>query len=246
MVGETVDVIVVGMGVAGEAIAAATAEAGLQVIGIDARLVGGECAYWGCIPTKIIVRGPGRLTATDTVEVDGRSFRATRALVIASGTSPVVPDIPGLDDVPFWTNRDAVETPSPDIAAADILGRPTPPASYHAVPRVTFTDPEVGAVGMTEKQARDNGRNVRCVTTDVAKSSRGFVHGDDNRGLIKLVIDAESDTLIGATSVGPMGGEVLSMLTLAVHVRLTTDTLRQMIYAYPTFHRAILDALGRL
>jgi len=447
---DSVDVIVLGMGVGGEAVAAAAAEAGLQVIGIDERLVGGECAYWGCIPTKIIVRGAnllaearrggfniepeerpewdsvrqrvraatadwddteavrrfegkggrfvrgaGRLTANDTVEVDGKSYRATRAVVIASGTSPVVPDIPGLDDVPFWTNRDAVETPSlpesivvlgggtigvefaqawqrlgtqvtvietgdcvlsreepeastliaevlrsegidvrtgvtvervegdedgvvihlsnglvvraaelmiatgrsaslrdlgvahagldeeaksievdehlraapgiwavgdvtgkgafthiatyqADIAAADILGRPTPPASYHAVPRVTFTDPEVGAVGMTEKEAKDIGRNVQCATTDIAKSSRGFVHGDDNRGLIKLVVDADTHTLIGATSVGPMGGEVLSVLTLAVHARITTDVLREMIYAYPTFHRAILDALGKL
>jgi pyruvate/2-oxoglutarate dehydrogenase complex dihydrolipoamide dehydrogenase (E3) component len=139
-----------------------------------------------------------------------------------------------------------VATYQAKIAAADILGRPTYPASYHAVPRVTFTDPEVGAVGMSAKQAVDDGRNVRCVTTDVAKSSRGFVHGDDNRGLIKLVVDADDNTLIGATSVGPMGGEVLSMLTLAVHARLTTEVLREMIYAYPTFHRAILDALGKL
>jgi pyruvate/2-oxoglutarate dehydrogenase complex dihydrolipoamide dehydrogenase (E3) component len=447
---ETVDVIVLGMGVAGEAVAGTVAEAGLRVVGIDERLVGGECAYWGCIPTKIIVRranllaevrragvsagraevrsdwerarqrvraatadwddtiavrrfedkgatfvrGAGRFTAPNVVEVNGNSWRATRGVVIATGTAPSVPAIPGIEDVPFWTNRDAVATEflpesiavlgggsvgvefaqawsrfgievtlietgdrllgheepeasalieevfrsegidvrtgvtiervvggddrvavrtsggdiraqqlmvaagrstnlrglgvaragldedvkaidvderlraapgiwavgdvtgkgafthvatyQANIAAADILERPSEPARYHAVPRVTFTDPEVGAVGMTETQAVDHGRSVRCVAADVSKSSRGFVHGDDNRGLIKLVVDADDRTLLGATSVGPMGGEVLSMLTLAVHARLTTDVLHEMIYAYPTFHRAVLDALGNL
>ena len=52
--------------------------------------------------------------------------------------------------------------------------------------------------------------------------------------------------LVGATSVGPWGGEVLSMLTLAVHARVPVATLRTMIYAYPTFHRGVLDALTDL
>jgi pyruvate/2-oxoglutarate dehydrogenase complex dihydrolipoamide dehydrogenase (E3) component len=52
--------------------------------------------------------------------------------------------------------------------------------------------------------------------------------------------------LVGATSVGPCGGEVLSMLTTAVHAEVPTATLRSMIYAYPTFHRAVEAALDDL
>ena len=61
------------------------------------------------------------------------------------------------------------------IVARDILGQDGPPASYHAVPHVTFTDPEVGSVGMTEQQARDAGLNVRVGTTDLASSTRGWI-----------------------------------------------------------------------
>ena len=50
--------------------------------------------------------------------------------------------------------------------------------------------------------------------------------------------------LVGATAVGPSGGEMLSMLTTAVHAEVPTDTLRSMIYAYPTFHRALEYALA--
>ena len=126
----------------------------------------------------------------------------------------------------------------------DILGQDGPEAAYHAVPHVTFTDPEVGSVGMTEKQARDAGLTVRVGTTDLASSTRGWIA--KGAGLIKLVEDADRGVLVGATAVGPSGGEVLSMLVTAVHAEIPTDTLRSMIYAYPTFHRAVESALADL
>jgi pyruvate/2-oxoglutarate dehydrogenase complex dihydrolipoamide dehydrogenase (E3) component len=87
---------------------------------------------------------------------------------------------------------------------------------------------------------------VRVGSVPVSTSSRGFIHGPGNDGLIKLVCDIGRGVLVGATSVGPRGGEVLSMLTLAVHARLPVSTLCQMIYAFPTFHRGVLDALENL
>jgi pyruvate/2-oxoglutarate dehydrogenase complex dihydrolipoamide dehydrogenase (E3) component len=132
------------------------------------------------------------------------------------------------------------------IVIRDILGQDGPPASYHALPRVTFTDPEIGAVGLTEAQARDQGLTVRTSITQIPSSSRGWIHKVGNEGFIKLVYDVDKDILVGATSAGPTGGEVLSGLAVAVHGRVPVATLRSMIYAYPTFHRAIEDAISRL
>jgi pyruvate/2-oxoglutarate dehydrogenase complex dihydrolipoamide dehydrogenase (E3) component len=127
-------------------------------------------------------------------------------------------------------------------AARAILGEPLD-AYDDSFPRVTFTDPEVGGAGLTEAQARDKGINVRIGLTDVAASSRGFVHGVGNEGLIKLVIDADRDVIVGATSAGPTGGETLSALALAVRAEIPLATLRNTVYAYPTFWRAIESAL---
>jgi pyruvate/2-oxoglutarate dehydrogenase complex dihydrolipoamide dehydrogenase (E3) component len=60
------------------------------------------------------------------------------------------------------------------------------------------------------------------------------------------VADADRGVLVGATSAGPAGGEVLGALAVAVHAEVPTERLRQMIYAYPTFHRAIEQALADL
>jgi pyruvate/2-oxoglutarate dehydrogenase complex dihydrolipoamide dehydrogenase (E3) component len=446
------DVVVIGMGPGGEDVAGHLAEAGLDVVGIEQQLLGGECPYWGCVPSKMMiraanllaetrrvegmagrstvtpdwgpvarrirdeatddwddraaverfegkgghfVRGRGRIVGPGRVAVGDDEFEATRAIVVATGTVPSVPPVPGLDDVAFWNNRDAIEAEQvPDslllmgggaiglelgqvfarfgarvtviealdrllpqeepeagallldvlgregievhvghsaervrhdgkqftvdlddgatvagerllvatgrraepaavgldavgvpsdarfapvderlrvapgvwavgdvtgkgafthvavyqarIAADDILGRDPAPADYRAVPRVTFTDPEIGSVGLSEQSAREQGIDVRVGSQQVPRSARGWIHRAGNDGLVKLVEDRARGVLVGATSAGPTGGEVLGLLTLAVHAAVPVQQLREMIYAYPTFHRAVEDALRDL
>jgi pyruvate/2-oxoglutarate dehydrogenase complex dihydrolipoamide dehydrogenase (E3) component len=88
--------------------------------------------------------------------------------------------------------------------------------------------------------------NVRTGAALVAHSARGWIHGPGNEGFIKLVEDSDRGVLVGATSVGPRGGEVLSMLALAIKAEVPVSTLRAMIYAYPTFYRGVEDALRDL
>ena len=133
------------------------------------------------------------------------------------------------------------------IILSQPLGRPYHPAEYHAVPRVTFTDPEIGAVGPTEAQARERlGGKVSTAIRQIPPSPRGRIRKAGNDGFIKLVVDSERGILAGATSAGPDGGEVLSMLTLAVHAAVPVQRLREMIHPYPTFHGAVPEATGRL
>jgi pyruvate/2-oxoglutarate dehydrogenase complex dihydrolipoamide dehydrogenase (E3) component len=449
----TADVVVLGMGPGGEHAATDLAKAGMDVIGVEKELLGGECPYWACVPTKMMVRatdslaeaqrvnvlagrssvdrswtpvatrirkeatdnwndatavkrfedaggrfirGAGRLDGAKRIVVDDEPIDVAKAIVIATGTRPKIPPIDGIDRIDYWTNRGAVKaTEVPEslvivgagavgcefaqvfarsgsqvillegqshvlpreetdacrllheifaadgidiraeqaatmcaagsdsvvvttdkgatvsgarllmatgrkadlgaiatstigvdegsqwipvddhlrvtgapgvwaigdvvgggfthmavhhsrIATADILGRSVPGTSNKAKPRVTFTDPEVGAVGLTEQQAQEQGLDVRTGLSRIPESARGWIHKVGNEGFIKLVEDKGRGVLVGATSMGPTGGEVLSMLTLAVHTEVSVDDLRHMIYAYPTFHRAVEDALSDL
>jgi pyruvate/2-oxoglutarate dehydrogenase complex dihydrolipoamide dehydrogenase (E3) component len=446
---EPADVVVIGMGPGGEDVAGRLAEAGLDVVGVESGLVGGECPYWGCVPSKMIiraanalaearrvpglagsssvdpdwgsvaarirqeatdgwddrvaverfekkggrfVRGRGRLAGAGAVTVGDHRFVARTAVVVATGAENRPPPITGLSDTPYWTNRDVMEAselPSsllilgggaigleigqalarfgvavtvveaadrllptedpeagtilestlahdgitvftaaratavahgdgrfrlttakdelyadqllvatgrrPDlhtlgldtmgvetkapflatdeqmrvapglwavgdvtgvgafthvamyqsrIAAAAILGHPVEGADYRAVPRVTFTDPEIGSVGLSEAAAQSTGLRVRVGRS--TGSARGWIHRAGDAEFIKILEDADRGVLVGALSIGPSGGEVLGLLTLAVHAAIPVALLRQMIYAYPTFHRGVESALADL
>jgi pyruvate/2-oxoglutarate dehydrogenase complex dihydrolipoamide dehydrogenase (E3) component len=133
------------------------------------------------------------------------------------------------------------------VVVRDVLGEEDGPwADYRAVSRVTFTDPEVGSVGLTEQQARQQGLTVGTATSDTPNATRGWIHGPGNDGVVKLVADLDRGVLVGATAVGPSGGEVLSMLATAVHAEVPLATLRTMHFAYPTFHRGVQVAIEAL
>jgi len=132
------------------------------------------------------------------------------------------------------------------IAIDDILGKPGPGADYRAKPRVTFTDPEVGVAGLTEEQARKQGLNVRTGFQKASVTSRGWIHGPGNDGFIKVVEDADRGVLVGATTMGPRGGDVLGIFELAIKLQIPADELRHLIYAYPTFYRGAGEAVRKL
>jgi pyruvate/2-oxoglutarate dehydrogenase complex dihydrolipoamide dehydrogenase (E3) component len=128
------------------------------------------------------------------------------------------------------------------VVVSDLLGRDGPWADYRAVARVTFTTPEVASVGQGEQAARDAGVDVVVATGDLG--ARGWIAGE--AGLVKLVLDRSREVLVGGTVVGPAGGEVMSLLALAVHAEVPLPTLLHMHFAYPTYHRAIEAVLKEL
>jgi pyruvate/2-oxoglutarate dehydrogenase complex dihydrolipoamide dehydrogenase (E3) component len=132
------------------------------------------------------------------------------------------------------------------VLVAHLLGREEPFGGYHGIAWATFTDPEVGRVGLTEQQARDKGLTVRVGRQQIAANSRGWIHGPGNDGFIKLVEDADRGVLVGATVVSPYGGELLGMLTVAVHAEVPVRTLATMHYAFPTLHRGVGEAIADL
>jgi pyruvate/2-oxoglutarate dehydrogenase complex dihydrolipoamide dehydrogenase (E3) component len=130
------------------------------------------------------------------------------------------------------------------IVVDGILGKDPQPADYRALPRATFTDPEVGSVGMREDEARAAGLDVAVAERQVPATLRGWVHRTGNDGVLKLVVDRTAATLVGATAVGPHAGDVLGMLTTAIHTSVPVKDLVHMIYAFPTFFGGVGETLG--
>jgi pyruvate/2-oxoglutarate dehydrogenase complex dihydrolipoamide dehydrogenase (E3) component len=451
---EQFDVIVVGAGPAGEVVAGRCSDAGLQVAIVERELVGGECSYWGCIPSKTLlrpgdvvaaaqrvpgaaeavtgpidvaaalarrdemthewddgaalpwldehnitlIRGAARLAGTRKVTVDGAEYEARRAVVLATGTGAAMPPIAGLADAQPWDNRDATaakdiparllvlgggaigaemaqafkrlgaqsvsvlegdvrllprEEPfaGDELAAAfategievvtghsvtsvtrdphgavtatlddgrtfiademlvavgrrpttgelglesvglepgryvevddrlratgvegewlyavgDCNGRAllTHMGKYQAriasdvilgkditaraddgiVPRVTFTDPQVCAVGLTAAQAREKGHDIRVVSFPTGDVSGAWTLGDGVRGTSQLVIDERRRTILGATFTGPGLQELLHSATVAIAGDVTLDQLWHAVPSFPTVSEVWLRLL---
>jgi pyruvate/2-oxoglutarate dehydrogenase complex dihydrolipoamide dehydrogenase (E3) component len=201
------------------------------------------------------------------VRLPDRTLRAER-LLVAAGRSNNLPGI-GLDHVGLgpepkvldpdermrvaegvWAIGDItgkgafthVSMYQADVVVRDLLGQEGPWADYRAVPRVTYTAPEVGSVGLTESAAGEQGIEVRTAAGDLG--ARGWIAAEP--GVVKLVADASRGVLVGGTAVGPSGGEVLSMIATAVHAEVPIATLAGMHFAYPTYHRALQPLLQQL
>jgi pyruvate/2-oxoglutarate dehydrogenase complex dihydrolipoamide dehydrogenase (E3) component len=118
-------------------------------------------------------------------------------------------------------------------------------ADHTAIPRVTFTDPEVASVGWSEQSAREHGADVIVTSTDPGEAARGYI-ADFHGGVIKLVGDRTKGTLVGATLVTPRAGEILGELILAVKAGTPLATLADVVHPYPAFNRVLGAALHDL
>jgi pyruvate/2-oxoglutarate dehydrogenase complex dihydrolipoamide dehydrogenase (E3) component len=118
-------------------------------------------------------------------------------------------------------------------------------ADHSAVPRVTFTDPEVASVGLSEAGAREKGIDVVIASTDPAETARGSIH-DFHGGMLKLVGDKSRGILVGATLVSPRAGEILGELVLAVKLETPLRVLADVIHPFPAFNRVLGAAFGEL
>ncbi len=118
-------------------------------------------------------------------------------------------------------------------------------ADHTAVPRVTFTDPEVASVGLSEAAARERGLNVVTASTDPAQAARGEIH-DFHGGALKLIADRDRGVLIGATMVTPRAGEILGELLLALKVGTPLGILADVIHPFPAFNRVLGGVLQDL
>jgi len=100
------------------------------------------------------------------------------------------------------------------------------------VPYTVFIDPQLGRVGLSEKEARRQGRDVRIAKLPMSRVARAL-EMDESRGFMKAVVDAGTRRILGAAVLGIEGGELMSVLQMAMIGNVTADTLREGVFAHP-------------
>jgi pyruvate/2-oxoglutarate dehydrogenase complex dihydrolipoamide dehydrogenase (E3) component len=128
------------------------------------------------------------------------------------------------------------------VAVADMFGQDAPVADYLVLPTSIFTDPELGSVGLTEEQAREQGHEVEVASNERVKRFQ-FVGAE--HGLFKLVFDRESRKVLGIHVVSRSAGEIVQGLSLALRFDATVDDLAAMHHVFPTFGEGVKAAAER-
>jgi pyruvate/2-oxoglutarate dehydrogenase complex dihydrolipoamide dehydrogenase (E3) component len=113
------------------------------------------------------------------------------------------------------------------------------------VPYCVFTDPELGRVGLTERQAREQGRKIRVAKMKMSSVARAR-EMDETRGLMKVLVDRETDLILGGAILGVWGGEIMTQLQLAMMGKLTCRDLSDAVFAHPTLGESLNNLLSSL
>ncbi|HEX8098799.1 MAG TPA: FAD-dependent oxidoreductase, partial [Actinomycetota bacterium] len=133
------------------------------------------------------------------------------------------------------------------IAGDVILGRDVEDlADYGAVSRVTFTDPQVGAVGLTEAEAREKGIDVHTARTNIADVPGAYVQGDGISGTAQLIVDRSRGVVVGATFTGPDVQEMVHAASIAIVGEVPVERLRHAVPAFPTVSEVWLHLVEEL
>ncbi len=128
-----------------------------------------------------------------------------------------------------------------ELVVKDVLGHPEA-RDYRVVPRVTFCDPEVASVGLTERQARDDGRDVVTSVMRFDDNERAHIDGSTH-GLVKVVADRETGELLGGHIVGEEAGALIHEIVILMAARTPVTAVHHAIHAYPTLSESVKGAL---
>jgi dihydrolipoamide dehydrogenase len=127
------------------------------------------------------------------------------------------------------------------VAAERIAGHETRPLNYDHVPGCTYCDPEIGSVGLTEREARERGYDVRVGTFPFGVLARAKIAAETD-GFVKIVADRKYDEVLGIHMIGPRATELVAEATLALRLESTVEELVRTIHAHPTMSEAVGEA----
>jgi len=127
------------------------------------------------------------------------------------------------------------------VAAERIAGRDTRPLNYDQVPGCTYCDPEIGSVGLTEREAKERGFDVRVGAFPFGVLGRAKISGE-TEGFVKIVANKAHDELLGIHMIGSRSTELVAEATVALRLESTVEELIRTIHAHPTMAEAIGEA----
>jgi pyruvate/2-oxoglutarate dehydrogenase complex dihydrolipoamide dehydrogenase (E3) component len=189
----------------------------------------------------------GRVPATDRLNLSaaGVAVDARGYVVVNGGLETNVPGVYAMGDIKGGPAFTSVAYDDYRVLRTNLLGKGGATIENRLVPYTVYTDPQLGCVGLTETEARAQGKQIKVAKMLMKRVARA-VEMDETRGVMKVIIDAETDRILGAAILGMEGGELMSVLQMAIMGGLPYTTLENAIYSHPTLAESLNNLFSGL
>jgi dihydrolipoamide dehydrogenase len=187
----------------------------------------------------------GRKPLTENIGLEGTRVELDRGFIkVDANQRTGEPGVYAIGDVVAGTPQLAhVATREGMIAVAHMAGKPATPINRNRIPGCTYTEPGIGSVGLTEAQAKAQGRKVKVGKFPFAGNSRATILGH-HEGFVKVVADEQYGEILGVHIIGPEAFELVAEVVAAMESESTVEVMMQTIHAHPTLYEAVGEAFN--
>ena len=195
---------------------------------------------------ELLLVATGRGPVTEGLDAEKLGIKMDRGYVVVDQMFKTnVPGISAIGDVitmggPHYQLAH-VSSMEGIVLAERIAGRAVQPINYDHVPRCTYTEPEIGSVGLTEAQAKAQGHDVRIGSFPFRALARVRMAGETD-GFVKIVAEKKYDEILGVHIIGPRATELVAEAVMALRMEVTVEELIRTMHAHPTMSEAVGEA----
>ena len=193
---------------------------------------------------KVLV-AVGRSPRTDNIDIDKTKIELDRGFIkVNEAMETAEPGIYAIGDIVAGMPQLAHSgSMAGMVAVAKIAGKHYRPINRLRIPGCTYTEPQIGSVGLTEAAAKEKGHEIKVGKFPFAGNSKATIV-DSHDGFVKIVSDAKYGEILGVHIIGPSATEIIAEAVVAMDLEGTVDELMYTIHAHPTLSEAMLDAYG--
>jgi dihydrolipoamide dehydrogenase len=187
----------------------------------------------------------GRAPRTDNIGLEKIGLKTERGFITTDEKMMTsIPGVYAIGDVvagmPQLAHAGSMEGL---IAVANIAGKASGRIKKSLIPGCTYTEPEIGSVGLTEAQAKEKGLNIKVGKFPFVGNSKATIVGNHD-GFVKVVADAKYGEILGVHIIGPKATELIAEAVTAMQLEGTIDDLMFTVHAHPTLYEAMLDGFS--
>jgi pyruvate/2-oxoglutarate dehydrogenase complex dihydrolipoamide dehydrogenase (E3) component len=194
-----------------------------------------------------VLLAAGRVPNTESLTLDAAGVRTDPHgfIRVNERLETSVPGVYALGDVKGGPAFTHISYDDFRIIRANLLQSGNTTTTARPIPYTVFIDPQLGRIGLTEREARKQGRRFKIAQLPMAQVARAL-ELDESRGVIKVLVDAETGCLLGATVLGIEGGELMATLQVAMMGNVPYHKLRDAIFAHPTLAESLNNLFSSL